>query len=149
MSISTTIKNDLIKHIQDNCPSVQQIYGHIELNPSGWPCVFVKAYNLAGEFVDTANNSRIYSFRAIIAFPLGQDMPGLPANTNREEFAEQSIAVVLDEIINAIDTNFELGGTPVLYVEAADADWGQADMDAGQALAIEITLRIYTEFRVQ
>lgn len=149
MSISTTVKNDLIKHIQDNCPSVQQIYGHEELDPQGWPSVFVVPTSLDGEFVDTSHNSRIYAFRVTAVFPVAQDMPGMPAGGNRLEFAEQSIATVVDEIINAVDTNFELGGTPVLYVNAADAEWGEAAIDVGIVKAVQITLRIYTEYAVQ
>lgn len=149
MSISTTIKEQLISYIQDNCPSVKQTYGHEEMNPAGWPAVFITATSVDGEFVDNANNSRIYAFRVTVVFPISKDLPGLPAGTNRLEYAEQTIATVVDEIINAVDTNFELGGTPVLYVDAADAEWGEASIDVGIVKAVQITLRIYTEYRVQ
>lgn len=148
MSISTTVKNQLMDVIQ-NCPSVKKTYGHEELNPSGWPSVFVTATSMQGEFVDTAHNSRFYSFRVTIVFPLSQDMPGMPAGGNRLEYAEQTIATVVDEIVNAVDTEFELEGTPVLYVEAADADWGEAAIEVGIVKAVQITLRIYTEFQIQ
>lgn len=148
MSISTTVKKQLIDIIQV-LPSVKVTYGHQEMNPSGWPAVFVEATSMQGEFVSTSTNSRVYSFRVIIVFPLGQDMPGLPSGTNRLEYAEQTIATVLDEIINAVDTEFELEGTPVLYVEAADADWGEAAIDVGIVKAVQATLKIYTEFQVQ
>lgn len=148
MSISITVKNQLMDVIQAQ-ESVKVTYGHEEMNPSGFPAVFVDLTGVQGEFVDTANNSRIYAYRVMAVFPIGQDMPGLPAGTNRLEFAEQTIATVVDEIINAVDTEFELEGTPVLYVEAADADWGEAAIDIGMVKAVQITLRIYTEFRVQ
>lgn len=148
MSISTTVKNQLMDIIQAR-PSVKVTYGHEEMNPSGWPAVFVTATSVQGEFVDTAHNSRIYSFRVTVVFPISQDMPGLPAGTNRLEYAEQTIATVVDEIINAVDTEFELEGTPVLYVEAADADWGEAAIDVGIVKAVQIVLKIYTEFQVQ
>jgi hypothetical protein len=148
MSVSTTVKNQLMDLIQA-LDSVKVTYGHQEMNPSGWPAVFVEATGMQGEFVSTSTNSRVYSYRIIIVFPLGQDMPGLPAGTNRLEYAEQTIATVLDEIINASDTEFELEGTPVLYMEAADADWGEAAIDVGIVKAVQVTLRIYTEFQVQ
>lgn len=148
MSISTTVKQQLMDIIQAQ-PSVKKTYGHEEMNPSGWPAVFVNTTGMVGEFVDTANNSRVYSYRITIVFPMSQDMPGLPAGSNRLEYAEQTIATVLDEIVNAVDTDFELEGSPVLYVNAADADWGEAAIDVGIVKAVQITLMIYTEFRVQ
>lgn len=148
MSVSTTVKNQLMDLIQAR-PSVKVTYGHQEMNPSGWPAVFVEATGLDGEFVSTSTNSRIYSFRITILFPMSQDMPGLPAGTNRLEYAEETIATVLDEIINASDTEFELEGTPVLYMEAADAEWGEAAIDVGIVKAVQVTIRIYTEFQVQ
>lgn len=147
MSVSTTVKQQLLDLIQA-LDSVKVTYGHQQLNPSGWPAVFVEATGMDGEFVSTSTNSRIYSFRITILFPQGQDMPGLPAGTNRLEYAEQTIATVLDEIINASDTEFELEGTPVLYMEAADAEWGEAAIDVGIVKAVQVTLRIYTEFEV-
>jgi hypothetical protein len=148
MSVSTTVKNQLMDIVQAR-PSVKRTYGHEEMNPSGWPAVFVTATSMQGDFIDTAHNSRVYSFRLTIVFPIGQDMPNLPSGTNRLEYAEQTIATVLDEIINAVDTEFELEGTPVLYVNAADADWGEAAIDVGIVKAVQVTLRIYTEFQIQ
>lgn len=131
------------------CASVKQTYGHQEMNPQGWPAVFVEATDMNGEFVDTANNSRVYSFRITILFPLSKDMPGLPAGTNRLEYAEQTIATVLDEIINTLDTHYQGEGLPVLYFEAADAIWGEAAIDVGICKAVQVTIRIYTEYQVQ
>ncbi len=148
MSISTTVKNQLMDLIQSR-PSVKVTYGHEEMNPSGYPAVFVEATSMTGEFVDTAHNSRVYAFRLSIVFPIGQDLPGLPPGTNRLEYAEQTIATVVDEIINIVDTDFELEGSPTLYVEAADADWGEAAIDVGIVKAVQITLKIYTEYQVQ
>ena len=148
MSVSTTVKKQLMDYIQA-CPSVKATYGHQEMNPRGWPAVFIEATGMDGEFVDTANNSRIYAFRVIIVFPLSQDMPGLPSGTNRLEYAEQTIATVLDEIINTLDTHFQGEGSPVLYFEAADAEWGEAAIDVGVVKAVQVTIRIYTEFQVQ
>lgn len=148
MSVSTTLKNQLMDFIQA-CPSVQKVYGHEETNPEGWPSVYVVPTSLEGEFVSNVENSRVYAFRVTAVFPISQDMPGLPAGTNRLEFAEQTIATVVDEIINAVDTDFELEGSPVLYVDAADAEWGEASIEIGIVKAVQITLKVYTEYRVQ
>lgn len=148
MSISTTVKNQLMDFIR-GLAAVQQVYGHEELNPQGFPAVFVTAGNMDGEFIDNAHNSRIYAFNIMCVFPIGQDMRGVPTGTNREEFAEETIATVLDEIINAMDTNFVLEGTPVLYSNAADIVWGNANLENGICKAANISLRIYTEYQVR
>jgi len=148
MSISTTVKNQVIDFIQQQ-ESVQQTYGHVEMNPTGFPAVFVLPDNMEGEFVDNAHNSRIYAFQITCVFPLGQNMPGLPAGTNRDEYAEETIDTVLDEIINSLDTNFVLEGIPVLYSNAANIKWGNMDLENGDNKAAQISIRIYTEYQVR
>lgn len=147
MSISTVVKKQLIDFIQ-NLSSVQKTYGHEELNPSGFPAVFVVPADMDGEFVANNANSRIYAFRITCVFPTGQDFVK-DTTTNREEYAEETISTVLDEIINALDTNFILEGTPVLYANAADIQWGTANLENGVCKAAQITSRIYTEYEVR
>lgn len=146
MSVSTTIKNQLKAKIL-SCGSVQAVYGHEEINPEGWPAVIVKPADMEGEFVSNAENSRIYSYALLIIFPIGQDMPG-QGELNRLEYAEQVVATVVDEVINAVDTDFELDGSPVLYVNAADVQWGEYTYEGGVAKAASLSLKVYTEYRV-
>lgn len=145
MSVSTDIKNHIKANIQA-CPSVQQVYGHEEINPTGWPAVMVTAGNMDGEFSSNAENSRTYAFRIYILFPTGQDYP-TSTNMNRLEYAEQVIATVIDEIVNISDTDFELDGSgpTILYVNAADVVWGYTTYEGGEARSAELTLRVYTE----
>jgi hypothetical protein len=147
MSISTAVKNQLMDFIQ-NLESVQKTYGHEELNPGGFPAVFVTPGDMLGEFVANNANSRIYAFKVMCVFPTGQDFIK-DGSVNRLEYAEETIATVLDEIINAVDTNFVLEGTPVLYANAADIQWGDAALENGVCKAAQITLRIYTEYEVR
>ena len=144
MSVSNTIKSQLIDKIQA-CASVQQVYGHEEDNPAGWPAVMVTAGDMQGEFSSNAENSRVYAFSVLILVSIGQDFSGMPSGTNRMEYAEQMVATVVDEIINAVDTNFELEGTPVLYVNAADVSWGYTAGEFGEARSASLSLRVYTE----
>jgi hypothetical protein len=146
MSVSTDIKNHIIANIQA-CASVQQVYGHEEMNPRGWPAVMVTAGNMDGEFSSNTENSRIYAFRLLILFPVGQDYKGVPTGTNRMEYAEQIIATVIDEIVNKMDIDFELDGSDptVLYVNAADVQWQYTSGEFGEARSAELTLRVYTE----
>lgn len=145
MSVSNNIKQAIKLNIQE-CPSVQTVYGHEELNPSGFPAVMITAGDMDGEFSSNAENSRVYAFRVFIMFPIGQDYP-IPPQTNRMEYAETVIASVIDEIINVADTDFELTGSDVsvLYVNAADVSWGYTAYEGGEARTAELTLRVYTE----
>ena len=146
MSASVTIKNQLKSHIQ-SCQSVQQVYGYEEINPAGWPCVMLTVTDMQGEFSSNTQNSRIYAYRALILFPIGEDME-VPKTMNRLEYAENTICTVIDEIINSVDDNFELDGTPTLYTEAADVVWGYVSGDFGEARSAEITLKVYTEVTI-
>lgn len=150
MSVSTDIKTHIIADIQ-TCSSVQQVYGHEELNPSGWPAVMVTAGDMQGEFSSNSENSRVYAFRVLILFPVSQNMPGQPSGTNRMEYAEQTLATVIDEIINKADTDFMLTGSDatVKYVNAADVTWGYYPYESGEARGAELTLRVYTEKTIQ
>lgn len=143
MSVSTTIKNQLISKIQA-CSSVQVVYGYEEINPSGFPAIFIKAADMEGEFASTAENSRLYAYTALILFPIGQDFIP-PNNMNRLQYAEETVATVVDEIINSVDTDFELDGSPVLFTNAADVLWGEYEYEGGVAKAAQLTLRVYTE----
>lgn len=148
MSVSTDIKNHIKANIQA-CDSVQVVYGHEELNPSGFPAVMVTAGDMDGEFSSSAENSRTYTFRILILFPTGQDYP-IPPQANRMEYAEQVIATVIDEIVNISDTDYELAGSgpTILYVNAADVVWSYITYEGGEARAAELSLRVYTEVTV-
>jgi hypothetical protein len=146
MSASVTIKNQ-IKTKVSGCASVQQVYGYEETNPIGWPCVMITPSDMQGEFSSTAENSRVYNYRLLIMFPTGQDME-VPKNMNRIEYAENVVATVIDEIINAIDDDFELDNSPVLFVNAADVTWSYINVESGEVRAAEITLKVYTEVTV-
>lgn len=143
MSISKTIKNQLKAKLQ-SCQSIQVVYGHPQTNPTGFPAAFLTVSDMEGEFSSNAENSRLYAYKAIIIFPIGSDFP-IPDNEDRLEYAEDVIATCVDEIIDAIDTDIELDGTPVLYINAADVMWGHYDYDGGIARAAELTLKVYTE----
>lgn len=149
-SAMTEIKKQIISKI-DNLDSVQKVYPAPVPNPNGWPAVVVMAADLDGEFSSNAENSRIYAYSVMILFPEGQDF--VPSNeANRLDYAEKVVGSVVDEIINAVDTDFELDSLPndttVLFVNAADCQWGKYTYEGGIAKAAQITLRVYTEVTV-
>lgn len=146
MSVSVSIKNQIKTKIQ-SCASVQQVYGYEEINPAGFPAVMLTPADMQGEFSSNTENSRIYGYKLLILFPVGKDME-TPKTLNRLEYAENVIATVIDEIITAVDNDFELDGTPVLFVNAADVSWGYVDAEFGQARSATITLNVYTEITI-
>lgn len=147
MIVSQEIKKQIIDKIQ-NLDSVQKVYPAVKLNPDGFPCVYVTANREEGEFSSNAENSRLYEYNCMVLFPLGQDF--VPeSQRERMDYAEYVIAGVLDEIINAVDTDYELDGNPVLFVHAADIEWGYTDIENGAARAANVILRVYTEITVE
>lgn len=156
MSVSKDIKSQLVATI-DGLSTTQAVYGYEELNPSGWPCVWVKPDNLQGTFVTTAENRRIYAYKVTTTFPLGEDFIK-DSSIQREEYAENILAEVVDQIINTIDdvsfittlnAIYSAGDNTVLFVEAADAQWGEIDMQKGKAKAIQVTLLINTDYNTR
>lgn len=146
MSVWSDIRSLLITRIT-SLGSAQAVYGYEEDHPSGWPTVFVTPANVEGSFVTTAENRRIYSYYVTVLFPTGQNVPK-DSSLQKVEYAEKVISDVLEDIIDDIDENFTLDGVTILFVEAADAEWGFMPMEAGQAKACRITLRVHTDFEV-
>lgn len=143
MSASVEIKDQIIGKIE-GLSSVQIVYPVEQPNPSGWPAVFVTTTDMEGEFSSNAENSRIYAYLVLIIFPEGQDF--VPeSESDRLDYAERTISTVIDDIINAVDTDYELDSSPVLFVDAADCEWGRYEYEGGVAKAAKITLRVYTE----
>lgn len=142
-AVSIQIKDQVIAKIEP-LSSVQVVYPAVNLNPAGWPCVYVTAQREEGEFSSNAENSRVYEYNCSVLMQIGQDF--VP-DTQRErmDYAEATIAEVLDDIINAVDTDYELEGSPVLFVHAADIEWGYVDYEGGVARAANVILRVYTE----
>lgn len=156
MSVSTNIKSLLVAKI-NALNSVQAVYSYSELNPDGWPCVWVKTADLQGTFATTAENRRIYAYNVTCLLTLGEDFIK-DGSVQREEYAENTLATVVDEIINAVDdvtfitqlnAIYTAGDTTVLFVEAADAQWGEVDMQSGKAKAVQITLMVHTDYNTR
>lgn len=147
-SVAQLIKQQIKVKVQ-SCPSVQEVHTANDINPKGWPAVFIILQKIAGEFSSNTENSREYSYTLQCLFPLGQDMaPENLSTPDRLEYAENVLEAVIDEIINAVDDNFVLEGSPVLFVQASDVDWGYVDIEGGVARGANITLTVYTEITI-
>lgn len=142
MSVANLIKDQVVQKI-GALASVEVVYPSEKINPAGWPAVFIKSTNMEGDFSSNAENSRVYAYRCTIAFPVGQNF--VPdSERERLDYSERVCNSVMDDIINTVDTDYELD-SPVLFVNAADAEWGFIDYEGGEAEAVSVTLRIYTE----
>lgn len=148
-SVSTRIKQQLKVKVAA-LDAVQQTYGYQEPTPSGWPAVFITPSDMDGEFSSNAENSRLYSYALLILFPIGEDFV-VDTTANRIEYAEGVVASVIDEITNSMDTDFVLPDSDptVLYVNAADCQWGTYAYEGGVAKAAQINLRVYTELTIR
>lgn len=146
MSVAFDLKKQLKLNIQSST-NVQTVYGYEEINPSGYPAVMLTAADMEGEFSSNAENRRMYAFKCTILFPISGDFVEA-TEMPREEYAEKVILQVVDDLVNTMDTDFELTGTQALYMEAADCIWYYTKVENGEARAADITLRIYTELTV-
>lgn len=140
---STAIKQLLINKI-NGLDSTQTVYGYEELNPEGWPAVWVTDSSMTGEFVTTAENRRIYGFSVTVMMDVGQDYPN-QGGKDRVEFVQDTISDVVDDIIDSVDTDYELDGTTILFVDAADYERGHVVLENGQAKAVNITLLVNSD----
>lgn len=146
MSAITDIKKNLKNRIVA-LDSVQVVYGYEKEQPDGWPAVYILPANMDGEFTNTAENRRTYGFDITVLFPIGQDFPD--DGESREEYAQDRVAQVMEDIINDADEDYELtGDNNVLYTEAADAEWGIFDYEGGIAKAVKITLLVVVDHNV-
>lgn len=150
MSVSIALKDQIINKIQ-SLSSIQKVYPMVKLNPAGFPAVFITTNTEEGEFSSTAENSRVYTYNCSVLFPIGQDFVQ-DAESERLDYAEDTVANCVEQIMNAIDMDYELESLPegvtVLFVHAADVEWGYADYEGGVARAANVILRVYTEIVV-
>lgn len=146
LPVSIQIKDMLIDRIEA-LESIQKVYPSTVINDEGWPAVSITPSTEEGEFSSNAENSRIYSYDCVVLFPMGQDF--VPeSERQRMDYCERVIAQAIDDIINAVDTDFELDRGVVLFVNAADVEWAYYEYEGGFARAANVTLRVYTEITV-
>lgn len=147
MSVINEVRTSLKTKIQA-LSTVQQVYGYPELKPTGWPAVWVLPASMNGEFSSTTENRRVYGFDVWALFPIGQDFDK-DSGLSKEEYAESVVANVMEQIIDGIDTDFELSSDAnVLFINAADVEWGTVDYAGGEAKAVRVILMVNLDFNV-
>lgn len=145
-SVAKTVKDLIVAKVQA-LSSVQVVYKHEEVNPTGFPAVCIVATGQDGEFVTTTENRRIYSYRVFVHMPIGQDLNDVSGD--RLDNAEDVVATVIDQIINAIDTDYDLDASTVLWVAAVDSDYQYTLLETGWAKTAMCTVRVNTDYQVQ
>lgn len=127
---------------------VEKCYTFMKLPLEGWPTVFVLYGNIEGEFSSNRENSRVYGYRIVVLYQVGQDFQNV--SDDRMQNAEEAIGQVVEKIVNAIETDFTLGGfdAEVLFVRALDVVYGESEYEGGYAKSAEFTVNVYTEHGV-
>lgn len=153
--MSVTLGDSLNKRIKDQLmdkigaqASVAKVYGFDRLPIDQFPAVFIKYASMDGEFATTAENRRTYAYSAKILVPIGKDLNNVA--DNRLQWAEEAVGQVVEEIINALDTDFELGqfNANVLYTKALDVLYSEYSYEGGYAKGAELTIQVVTDYDV-
>lgn len=146
-SVVVSIKQQLITKISA-CEAVHKVYGFENLEPDGFPVVFITPVRMDGEFISTAENRRVYQYRAMVAVNIGQSLKGMTENAM--DSVEETISQVLDQIINSVDKDYDLSdyNAQVLFVQAADVEYGYVDFESGYARTGTVMLAVETDFNV-
>jgi len=145
-SVSGRIKHQVINKI-GACPSVSAVYGFDKFPITEFPVVFVKTTGMSGEFWTSAENMRVYTYKCTVIWPLGQDLKS--QTDDRLQVADENVHQVVDEIINAVDSDYELGDYAlVLFVNAVDFVSQEYEYEGGKAYGAEITLEIHSQYLV-
>jgi GAF domain-containing protein len=138
------IKNELVSQIAA-ISTINKVYDHEKLNPTGFPCAFVTFAGSDNEFYTNAENKRIHSYRVLVLAQIGQDRD----NTDRVELAEQAIEDITGDILDALDSNITLDdNTQLVFMEAAIGTPGYFQYEAGWARGIEITVKVHSIYIV-
>lgn len=146
-SLSRQIKEE-IKNRIDALTDVEKVYTFVKIPFEGWPTVFITDGNVEGEFSSNVENSRTYGYRIVVLFQIGQSIQNV--DDDRMQFAEEAIGQVVESILNAVETDYELGqfNAEVLFVRALDVVYGETEYDGGYAKSAEFTVNVYTEHNI-
>lgn len=147
-SVAKTVKDLIVEKI-NTLPSVQVVYKHEEVNPSGFPAVSIVATAMEGAFFTTSENRRIYSYRVFVHFPIGQNLADVSGD--RYDNAEDVVQTVVDQIVGVIDDDYILddpSGATVLFAEAVDSDYQYTELSTGWAKTALCTIRVHTDYNL-
>ena len=147
MGVIRSIKSELIGKISA-LPEFNKVYGYERLNPNGFPAAFITFAGQENEFFTNAENKRVYIYRLLILFQVG-NTPLNETNPEEMEVAEEAIQDLVEDAIDAVDSDYTLGdSTEVLFVDAVVGEPGYVEYEGGVARSAEVTLRVHSIFLV-
>lgn len=151
MSLQTSLARTIKEEIRDKIvalSSVEIVYTFEPTDLRGFPAVIVKYGDVDGEFWATNENQRIYGYKIIVLDQIGQTHAGI--NDDRLQEAEENVAKVVEDIMNALDSDYELGqfNAEVVFLDAVDVLYQPYSYPAGEALGAELTVRVHTFYDV-
>ena len=151
MALGESLNRDIKEQIRNKISAlsdVEKVYTFMKLPLEGWPTVFVMYGNVEGEFSSNSENSRVYGYRILVLYQVGQSFQDI--QDDRMQNAEEAIGQVVESILNTIETDYELSNfnSEVLFVRALDVTYGETEYDGGYAKSAEFTVNVYTEHNV-
>ena len=151
MALGESLNRDIKEQIRNKISAlsdVEKVYTFMKLPLEGWPTVFVMYGNAEGEFSSNSENSRVYGYRILVLYQVGQSFQDI--QDDRMQNAEEAIGQVVESILNTIETDYELSNfnSEVLFVKALDVTYGETEYDGGYAKSAEFTVNVYTEHNV-
>lgn len=151
MTLGDSLARRIKEQIRDKISALSEVekcYTFMRFPLEGWPTVFVMYGNVEGEFSSNTHNQRTYGYRITVLYQVGQDFQSV--DDDRMQNAEEAIGQVVEKILNAVETDYELGqfNAEVLFVEALDVTYGESDYEGGYAKSAEFTVNVVTEHLV-
>lgn len=147
MGVIRSIKQELITKVSA-LPEFNKVYGYERLNPNGFPAAFITFAGQENEFFTNAENKRVYIYRMLILFQVG-NTPLSEVNPEEMEVAEEAIQDLVENAIDAVDSDYTLGlDVDVLFVDAVIGTPGYVEYEGGVARSAEVTFRVHSIFVV-
>lgn len=137
MSIAKTFKKNIVNKLSA-LSSVNKVYNFEDINPTGFPCAFVSLGDHENEFSSTAENRRVWIYRVLIL------VRGDYTTDDDRQKAEDQLLELMETVIDAFDTDIDLGGD-ALWVDAAVSAPAYYDFEGGRTRGCEITLRVHID----
>lgn len=146
-SLARTIKEQIRDKVSA-LSNVAKVYTFDRLPLDASPTVIVKYASMEGEFWSTNENRRIYAYNIKILIPMGNTPNDV--NNDRLQQVEEELAVVVEDIINSLDSDYELDqfNAQVLFLDALDVLYGEYSYEGGWAKGAELTVRVHTDYEI-
>lgn len=147
MSVIKNLKLQIIERLSA-LTDFNKVYSYERLNPAGFPAAFVTFRGTENEFFTNAENKRIYTYRVLILFQIG-NTPLEETATSILDQAEEAVQDLTEEAADAIDSDYTFDNdAEMIFVEAVQGELGYVEWEGGIARSSEVLLRIHSAYVV-